>query len=473
MIASTRGIVVASILLAVATALWSLSTLPAVAGFMSVAFAGGVLAGRWNRERGAIAIVLFMFISPGLAVLAAGPGTVYSYATLAAFAGLLVGGTPWTRWEAQGAWRVAIAWWATGVALTWPVFAMRDLGYTLTRSQAALPVLVAALLQMSAALWLDHLLGTRPRAATARPPAVRYFPAFVASACLTALAAAYQRVFDLTWLSGEPWVSLGRAPGLSGDANPMAVATGVWAPIAAVFAPRTPAGRIAGAAAAAVLVAGTWLSGARTALLLLTIGAVGLVLSLASERRATMRAMVAVAMAVTALMVSLFVLVPRTSGSPVARLVGNLPEARSVPAYAYELLWRRDGYGLAAVEMVKDHPWFGVGIGRFDGQSQAYYRRVLGQRVPGDNAQNLWRQVLAEQGIAGFAPVLWLTLLTLRALMSPLRAAEDIVVRAAVVALGAALTVGYPVQAPGVALTLATLVAGVVGPSPSAASASS
>jgi hypothetical protein len=466
MTAVTRGVVVASILLAMATGLWSLSTVPTLAGFLFAAFAGGVIGARWNFERAAMVVLVFAFISPGLTHLLAGPGHgLYSFAMLTAFVGVLVGGTTWTRWEAPGAWGTALAWWATGVALTWPLFAARDLGDPLIRSNAALPTVLAALLQMAPALWLDHLLGGRHRdedAAAVRTPAARYFPAFIASAVLTAIAAAYQRVFDPLWLNSEPWIKYSRVPGLSGDSNPMAVATGVWAPVAVAFAAPTPAAKAVGAAATVVLAGGAWMSGARTSLLLLIVGAVGLALCIASIRRATPRATAAVGIGVGLLVFGLFLLAPRVPGSPVARLAGGwIVSAPSLRDYAYELLWRRDGYGLAAVEAFKEHPWFGIGVGRFQGQSQAYYRRLTGLDFPGDNAQNLWRQTLAEQGLVGFAPVLWLTLLTLRALLSAPRAPEDFVARAALVALGAALTVGYPVQDPGVALMLATLIGAV------------
>jgi hypothetical protein len=466
MTAVTRGVVVASILLAMATGLWSLSTVPTLAGFLFAAFAGGVIGARWNFERAAMVVLVFAFISPGLTHLLAGPGHgLYSFAMLTAFVGVLVGGTTWTRWEAPGAWGTALAWWATGVALTWPLFAARDLGDPLIRSNAALPTVLAALLQMAPALWLDHLLGGRHRdddATAVRAPAARYFPAFIASAVLTAIAAAYQRVVDPRWLNSELWIAFNRVPGLTGDSNPMAVATGVWAPVAVAFAPATPAGRATGAATAVILAGGAWISGSRTALLLLIIGAIGLALCVANTRKATPQATATAAIGVCLLMVGLLVMAPRVPGSPVDRLArGWTTMAPSLSGYAYELLWRRDGYGLAAVEAFKEHPWFGIGVGRFQGQSQAYYRRLTGLDFAGDNAQNLWRQTLAEQGLVGFAPVLWLTLLTLRALLSAPRAPEDFVARAALIALGAALTVGYPVQDPGVALMLATLIGAV------------
>ena len=85
--------------------------------------------------------------------------------------GLAVGGGSWTRWEAAGGWRAPLAWWATGVAITWPFFAARDLGYSLAPSIAAGPIVAAAATQMSLALWMDHLMaGPSESARDASPP---------------------------------------------------------------------------------------------------------------------------------------------------------------------------------------------------------------------------------------------------------------------------------------------------------------
>jgi len=128
---------------------------------------------------------------------------------------------------------------------------------------------------------------------------------------------------------------------------------------------------------------------------------------------------------------------------------------------AYEMLWRRDGYGLAAMQAVREHPLLGVGVGRFTGLSTAYHQRITGRAIPPDNAQNLWRHTLAEQGILGLAPILWLTLLTARSLVAPSPSAAALLMRVMLAGLGVALIVGYPVQDAAIAVTLATLVAEV------------
>jgi O-antigen ligase len=133
-----------------------------------------------------------------------------------------------------------------------------------------------------------------------------------------------------------------------------------------------------------------------------------------------------------------------------------------VPDAAYELLWRRDGYGLAAAEAIGEHPWFGVGIGKFFALSTGYHQRVAGRAIPPDNAQNLWRQTLVEQGIVGLLPVLWLTCLALASLIGRPAADIDVVLRVMLLGFGAALLVGYPLQDSGIAVTFATLVCTVV-----------
>jgi hypothetical protein len=123
-------------------------------------------------------------------------------------------------------------------------------------------------------------------------------------------------------------------------------------------------------------------------------------------------------------------------------------------------------------ESPKDHPISGVGIGRFASLAPGYSGRVEPRVIPPDNAQNLWRQTLAERGLLGAAPVVWLTVLTVRALVrrqrrdDPAHAsflstpprASPVVLRAMVVGLGVAMVFGYPLQDPAVGVTLATVV---------------
>jgi O-antigen ligase len=62
----------------------------------------------------------------------------------------------------------------------------------------------------------------------------------------------------------------------------------------------------------------------------------------------------------------------------------------------------------AALKMVSDHPVFGLGQGAFYDASARYFSAGFRQSVPRENAHNYFLQVLAELGIVGFAPFVWM-----------------------------------------------------------------
>ncbi|HQZ39460.1 MAG TPA: O-antigen ligase family protein [Vicinamibacterales bacterium] len=461
----SRIVVLGSTLLAVAAGLRPLTLMPGVlAGVAVILLATAALAWR-NPGLAAPVVLLFAYTNYGVGRLLVGAELAAMPFWLAAFIGLAVGGGSWTRWEAAGGWRAPLAWWATGVAITWPFFAARDLGYSLAPSIAAGPIVAAAATQMSLALWMDHLMaGPSESARDASPPTsgTGWAWALAASAALTASAAIYQRLVDPTWLSGEPWTSLHRSVGLMGDANPTGVATALWAPLAWVLLAGGIVGTLAGGAAAALMWVGAWMSGARTTIILVAAGVCGLTLVAAGARGVSRRIVVGAALA-AGLGVGILAVfaVPRvTPQSPVGRLVAAIPTA-STGAAAYELLWRRDGYGLAAVEAIREHPVVGVGVGRFTALSTGYYQRLTGRVIPPDNAQNLWRHTFAEQGLLGLLPLLWLTALTIRTLVSRAATGMGLMARVMLAGIGVALVFGYPVQDAAIAATVATLTAAV------------
>ena len=58
--------------------------------------------------------------------------------------------------------------------------------------------------------------------------------------------------------------------------------------------------------------------------------------------------------------------------------------------------------------MFVHHPVFGVGVGRFFSTSAEYLSPAFRSVVPSENAHNNFLQVLAELGIVGFVPFVWL-----------------------------------------------------------------
>jgi hypothetical protein len=451
-------------LLAVGAGLWPMTSQPALAGSLLAVFAGTAAAARWRFAGTAIVVLAFAYVGHGVVRLLGGPGVASMPFWLAAFSGLAVGGASWRDWQATGGWRVPLAWWATGVALTWPLSFAREVNYSLPASLAGGPVVTAALLQMALAVWMDRLLAAPGDSGGrgSRVARAQWAGAFVASATLTAGAALYQWFVDLSWMSGHPWTVLQRAVGLMGDANPMSVATGVWAPLAWTVTGGGVAGVVSGVALAVLLWAASWVSGARTAIILMAIGSVGLALVWARARGIAGRTLLSAAVAAGVLGIAVLTLLAARAapGTPMGRLLEHVP--RSSPgAAAYELLWRRDGYGLAAVQAIREHPFLGVGVGRFTGLSTAYHQRATGRAIPPDNAQNLWRHTLAEQGVLGLLPILWLTVLTARGLVAPSPRAEDLIMRVMLAGIGVALTFGYPVQDAAIAVTVGTLATSV------------
>src|SRR5690606_17934673 len=376
----------------------------------------------------------------------------------AAFVGLVAGSAPWGRWQAPSPWRLPIAWWALGIAVSWPVVAVRETGFALDDPAVAGAIVGAAVVQMACAVWLDTVLAALADATAERREAPLLRP-LMASALVTALAAVYQRFGDIAWLSGESWVRLGRATGMMGDANPMGVVTALIAPLmlGGVLAGR-PLHAILPAAGALLLWTAAWASGARSTLILLAAGFAGLAIAWGASRGIGLLRIIGAGMVVAVLAAALLVFaLPRLpTSSPVARLVDALPAA-SPGAVLYELLWRRDGYGEAAVEAIAEHPLNGVGIGRFTAHAPVDLALVERRASPPDNAQNLWRHTCAERGLLGFVPVAWLTLLTLMAICRWTGGPWQIVLNVMIAGLGVVLMFGYPVQDPAVAATVATL----------------
>jgi O-antigen ligase len=345
--------------------------------------------------------------------------------------------------------------WLLGVALSWPIIAAREMDFNSAAPAEGLgPVVLTALIVLTAGVWLDAIM-SRDRAWierwVARP--------LVASVVIAAAVVFYQAFVDISWLSSEVWIASRRAPGLMGDANPMAVAAALWAPLAVFAMPR--GWRVAGTVLAPLLWSAAWLTGARTVVVLVAAGVVGLAGGIVAERAAARRAVFVAAIAALAIGLAAVALTRESGGGPLARLVSTLPLDRPA-ALTYEVLWRRDGYGLAAARAIREHPWSGVGNGAFYTVSSYFHRLDGGATIPSDNAQNLWRHALAERGVLAFAAVVALTVATVRLLArraQHVSMAQAWTLKAMVVGMGVVLVFGYPIQNAAIALTAAALLA--------------
>ncbi len=415
LLTAARGLVVASVLALVVAGAWPLLSRPGTLAALLGTFAGALVAARLAVRGLVPAILFFSYISYGLVYLVAGTVMAAMPYWLAAFAGLALGGAPWTRWQAAPSWRVPLAWWACTVAVLWPLAVLRaSNGGPVWPISADSGVIVApALTQLVLALWMDRLLAPQDAvdSSVARWPRVtraQIVPALAASAALSAAVALAQHWWDRSWLSNEPWISLQRSVGMMGDANPLGVACALWAPVVLWRYTERDWRGAAAAGITALLWMAAWVSGARTTIILVAAGVAGLGIAWLLDRgRSVKHAAAAAVGALLLLMVAAAAARPLVGeSSPVARLVAAVPKT-SVSAVVYEMAWHRNGYGPAAVEAIREHPLLGVGIGRFTPLSTGYYQRLTGDLIPADNAPNFWRHTLAEQGLAGLLPILW------------------------------------------------------------------
>jgi O-antigen ligase len=141
------------------------------------------------------------------------------------------------------------------------------------------------------------------------------------------------------------------------------------------------------------LVAGLWLSGSRTALILFV-----LVLAIAAPfllrgRRSSWRIPAIALVLASALTVAFFYPRPKTAGDA---------------SMAFGV--RRE-MALATLRMLRDHPLSGVGVGRYMRESPAYMSQQMKTWYPSENAHNQFLQAAGELGLPGlvmFVLLLWM-----------------------------------------------------------------
>jgi hypothetical protein len=155
----------------------------------------------------------------------------------------------------------------------------------------------------------------------------------------------------------------------------------------ALYALRDPRVRVLGAVTLPPLLAGLWLSGSRTALIVfgLTLAAMAL---LAPGLARRWRVGVTGGIVLAALLVWAFY--PRT------RTAGDSAIAFGV---------RRE-MATTTVSMVREHPLAGLGVGRYLALSPGYMSPLMKSWYPAQNAHNQFLQVAGELGVPGFVTFL-------------------------------------------------------------------
>ncbi len=254
-----------------------------------------------------------------------------------------------------------------------------------------------------------------------RQPALRRRILAMTAAGASGVAALnLNRLMSVSLRSGTTWTVLRESvqhlrvsavfPDFNAAGSYLAMAFLILAGLAIARPPagsRHPAARVAWVALLPGVALSLWLTGSRAALVAVAPGAL---LFVPFGRR--WRRPLAVGGGVA--LVSALVLAPTLT----ARF--DLPETtgRSLQqAFGFRRMMAR-----AALHLTSTHPVFGVGVGAFPGYSSEFIDPPLRQVLPRENAHNNFLQLLAELGVAGFAPFVWLLVAVARLVAAETRA---------------------------------------------------
>jgi hypothetical protein len=424
-----------------------------------VALAGGWLAATRFPSHVQVWLIAAAIAPAFLRLIAGREGPVLDVVWMAGLAGALLRVSPWSQWRLPAPWNVLIGGWALALSLAWPVLVAREIGFRvagfydfgavnswslLSAPQSAAWTQYVVLTQLLGALWFE-----RAREAWGELRVrMKVLDSLWIGATGASLVAIVQGVVDLGFLSTPFWEAERRATGTMLDANSYGMCAALAAPIGFLgmrsLAPRVPAAAVA---VFFVNIAGMWLSGSRTAALLSgSIGAVSLIVGLWSERRTGTSAptpAVAISAGVLALVAVLLV---SGTANPIQRAL-DIPLSRA----GLVKLWSRDGYGPIALQMTREYPLTGVGVGSYRVLAPDYWRAMANDSLPLDNAQNWWRHQFAELGVFGGALIILFSVLVgWRVLIRrPLvDGAEPTTVRGVLLGLGATSLFGMPTQNP-------------------------
>ena len=476
----SRIVVLCSILAAVAlqTRLGARGYGPLIL-LVEAALALGVVGALLAPGAATAAVLVFAYIAPvGLGVTIGRYHSTFILVWIAAMLGVVLASGVTRGWQLPPRWRWPLIAVALVVAVGWPLVIWRETDFNLALLDnyrvantsggvappvAAIGILDTAITHLLGLLWFDFLYSRYGGATSQR------FVRFVAlplgiSAGLSCALSCYQAFVDLTFWSSGAWSLLRRASGTLLDANASGMLAACWmggfVALAGAWQGRQRA--IATGGAVLLAFAAVWSSGSRTALLAAMVGA-GFVLTavvLQTTPAARRRTGLLVGASVIAAIALLSVLPLPTIG-PIERLRAGIHGASAKgPAGVVMSLWERDAYGTASTRAIRETPLFGVGVGAFVLLSMDYVRATAGYEVPFDNAQNWFRQQLAELGVVGCAGwFLWIVLFAgtlIRGRAEGGNAVAAAGLKGALLGLTAASMLGVPTLSPAVTLTFWT-----------------
>lgn len=404
--------------------------------------------------------------------------TGFNCVWLASMIGAIIGDGGWRGWSLPCRWRAPLVYWALAVALVWPIIVFREADFYLpllrddhlaNSGLGGPPALIAvwvlnvALTHVVGILWFDWMFLRFPlgdersfRRRVAMPMGIGII--------LGCLLAAYQSSRDFFFLSYGPWAGSKRAAGSLLDGDAFGALAGFWSSafVAMVGSLAVPEVVLGGLGVLAAW-AGLWATGSRSALLSGVIGVVfvawAALRSIRWSRTSLFGAVVALALLVGA------VWAVKSIGSSHNDALSRLRESRpamtwpAIRLYAEHNLWNRFGpFGTASVQMVRDFPVVGIGVGSFHHVFPDYAYRITGDRFFFENAQSWYRHHLAELGILGSLGWLtWCVLLIDLLIRRPKNAARSLTegaLKGTLVAIGLICAVTMPTQVAAVSLSV-------------------
>jgi O-antigen ligase len=427
-------------------------------------------------------ILSLIYLVPTLCIAWFGTFQFSYYAIwLAALSGSMIPRDVTSGWAFPRRWAAPLVLWALTIAIVWPIIVLREVDFVpallgrgdlwLARSTVSPPVATTWILNvvsiaMTGLLLLDWMLLSFPDEAGARFERRIIWPVF-GGAALAAAIGAYQSLVDLNFLNRSMWPSLGRTVGTMADANAFGTITAMWLPFAGALAMGHEwRRRVAPASLVLFLIFGValWGSGSRSAMMTALVGF--LVFAGHIARSLTVRQVMGTVICLALATGAIVVVLPASTTGPWKR---SMEQISSIPLSMHGLTeiarhaWRRDLYGPASEQMIVEHPLVGIGIGGFNYQfaDALYVIDPLVQRPP-DNAQNWYRQQLAEVGVLGsIGWIVWISQflwMLLRRSGGKDRRGVVGAVKGALVGFGVGSLFGVPAQDAAASLTFIILV---------------
>lgn len=479
--AATRGIVIVSTVAAALLEAYLANTYTPQVFWLSLAgFVLTLVAGRRLRSPAMPVIMAALYLMPAVFLLTIGtPGYGLDVIWILPLLGLILSDRGAWDWSLPARWHWPLVTWSVLVSIAWPIVFLREADFApwilpLERVsntsvgigpwEVGQNVAYFALGHSFGILFVDALFRWY---ANARDRFRReVLVAMSLAAAAASLVAVYQGFVDLSFLNSGFWTYMIRASGTLADPNKLGSIVSFWTVGTVVFARRLPKPWPMTIAVIAMVlgITAVWLTGSRTGLAALTITIVLAMIEAvrswrAGRARIDLRRVGLAAAGVLVLAAGLVFVLQKASTHTIVQRGALF----YVPFYgdhslrdtANEWLWERFGYGPAAIEMIKEHPIDGIGVGVF--HSQAYdFGKVAGYTIPqADNAQNWLRHTFAELGLLGSIPVIWWCAVFV-ALMFSKPHGDRVsfgMIRGVLIGFGFASMFGVPAQSIAIALT--------------------